>query len=111
MYNPLDFCRCNRCDPDWEQHGWICPAVLQQRSQTTVFATATVRDAEVVVNDILNGEDGVTILRIAPKVTPGGLQHCLEQNGRIIAGCIATSLCAIARWRWMIILMLFAKQQ
>ena len=58
---------------------------------------------DCVVDSFLNGPDGPAILRAAPHFNPGGLQGSLADCGKIIAPCIAHSLCAIAGWRWMVV--------
>ena len=84
-------CRCERCPSSLIQSGGICPEV---------------RRHDCTVDSILTSQDGPGVLRYALRLKPGGLQFSLAECGKIVGPGIAHSLCAIARWRWIMVKML-----
>ena len=85
-------CRCATCSSDWFEHGWVCPHVLRLR-----------RGINIVHYDSLVEHHFTSLVRMPPDVTPGSLQAYLSEDGVIIGPSIAHSLCALSRWRWIIL--------
>ena len=109
-------CRCVEydrwpvCQLSWFDNGWVCPAMQRLHDRRVINAAYQVTGHDLQCISILLGPAGPAILRFAQHEPPGALLSLLEEQGRIITPSMAHTLCALARWRWMVVHMICTRR-